>query len=198
MTQEATEDYREAVRERFTRVALMPREEKKFPVGPARAASLGYNPEEIEDLPASVTESFCGVGNPIGLGELQPGQAVLDLGSGAGVDSILAARQVAPSGTVIGIDMTPEMITKAQHNAAAAGLANVEFRLGTLEELPVADSSVEVAISNGVLNLCRDKPKVLSEVFRVLRPGGRLQMADILLHAEVTPTEVAKKGAWSD
>ncbi len=198
MVQERPEDYRESVRARFTRVALTPRQEKTFPVGPERAASLGYDPPELNALPASVTESFCGVGNPIGLGELQAGQTVLDLGSGAGVDSILAARRVAPSGNVVGIDMTPEMIAKSQHNAAATGVTNVEFRLGTLEELPVEDNRIDVAITNGVLNLCRDKLRVLSEVFRVLRPGGRLQMADILLHAEVTPGEVAQKGAWSD
>ena len=169
MTREAQEDHREAVRERFTRVALTPREEKKFQVGPGRAASLGYDPKEIDALPPSVTESFCGVGNPIGLGELKRGETILDLGSGAGVDSILAARRVTSSGKVVGVDMTPEMIAKSRRNVAAVGLTNVEFRLGSLEELPVADSSMDAAISNGVFNLCRDKPTVLSEVFRRVR-----------------------------
>jgi len=114
------------------------------------------------------------------------------------MDSILAAHCVGPGGKVIGVDMTLEMIRKAQKNAESAGLQNVEFRLGDLERLPVEDGIIEVAISNGVLNLCPDKRKVLAEVFRALRPSGRLQMADILLDDNVTSEEVAAKGTWSD
>ena len=194
---ETPDDLREAVRERFTKVALAPDQDKVFPLGPESAKSLGYKPAEIDALPPAVTESFCGVGNPFGLGELRPGETILDLGSGAGLDSILAARRVRPSGKVVGVDMTPEMIGKAKRNVETVGLTNVEFRQGTLEALPVEDASIDVAISNGVFNLCGDKPQVLSELFRVLRPGGRLQMADILLHDDVTPEEVAEKGAWS-
>ena len=149
-------------------------------------------------MPASLTESFCGVGNPFALGEPQPGQIVLDLGCGAGFDTLLAARRVGPKGKVIGIDMTPEMLAKACHNAAVLGVTNVEFLLGQIESLPLPDASVDLVISNGVFNLCPDKPGVLGEVFRVLRPGGRLQMADILLEPHVTPEEVARKGSWSD
>jgi ubiquinone/menaquinone biosynthesis C-methylase UbiE len=120
------------------------------------------------------------------------------MGSGAGVDSILAARKVGPSRRVIGVDMTEEMVKKASDNAVAAGVTNAEFHTGKADRLPAGDGTVDVVISNGVFNLCLDKPKVLAEVFRVLRPGGRVQMADILLEDRVTPDQVEKKGSWSD
>lgn len=184
--------------ERFSRVATAPEREQKFPVGPESAKRLGYDADEVEALPTSVTGSFCGVGNPFSLGEPQPRQWVLDLGCGAGFDAVLAARRVGPAGRAIGVDMTPGMIAKARHNAAVLGLDNLEFMMGEIERLPLPDASVDLVITNGVFNLCPDKPAVLSEVFRVLRPGGRLQMADILLEPQVTPEEVASKGTWSD
>jgi SAM-dependent methyltransferase len=189
---------RASVIDRFRRAATAPDQERKFPVGPESAKKLGYDAAEVDALPASVTESFCGVGNPLSLGEPQPGQTVLDLGCGAGFDTLLAAQRVGTSGKVIGVDMTPEMIAKARSNAASLGLMNVEVVLGEIDALPLSDSSVDLVISNGVFNLCPEKPRVLSEVFRVLRPGGRLQMADILLESHVTPEEVANKGSWSD
>ncbi len=192
------DDVRAAVVERFAAVAAEPGREKKFPVGPASAKSLGYDSQEIDGLPPSVTESFCGVGNPLGLGEVLPGQTVLDLGSGAGMDSLLAARRVGPTGRVVGVDLCPEMVEKARRNAETRGLHNVEFVEAGIENVPLPDVSVDVVISNGVFNLCLDKPKVLAEAFRVLRPGGRLQMADILLHDEVTQEQVACLGEWSD
>ncbi len=195
---ETPEHFPDIVRERFAKVARSPDQESKFPVGPESAKKLGYDEGEIDDLPASVTESFCGVGNPLSLGEPAAGQIVLDLGSGAGLDSILAARRVGRSGKVIGVDMTQEMIDKARQNVHVLGMTNVEFRLGNIEALPLEDASVDVVMTNGVFNLCPDKPEVLVEVFRVLRPGGRFQMADILLHDDVTPEEVATKGSWSD
>lgn len=191
-------DLQATVKERFAKVALSPDQEKKFPVGPASAKKLGYDPKEIDSLPSSLTESFCGVGNPLGLGELRAGQTVLELGSGPGMDSLLAARRVGPNGKVVGVDMCEEMIAKARHNAELLGLQNVEFMNAGIENLPLPDESVDVVISNGVFNLCLDKPRVLVEAYRVLRPGGRLQMADILLEEGVTPEEVAKKGSWSD
>lgn len=186
------------VRERFAKVALSPAGEQKFPVGPASAKKLGYSPTEIDALPISATESFCGAGNPLSLGEIAAGQTVLDLGSGAGMDSLLAALQAGPDGRVIGVDMCDEMIAKARLNATQLNLSNVEFVNARLEKLPIPDESVDVVISNGVFNLCPDKLAVLTEAYRVLRSGGRLQMADILLEKGVTPEEVAQKGAWSD
>lgn len=169
-----------------------------YPHGPASAKKLGYDPAEIDALPTVVTESFAGVGNPLGLHALRPGDTVVDIGCGAGVDSILAARKVGPSGRVVGVDTTAEMVKKATDNAAAAAVPNVEFHRGEADRLPVGDGTADVVISNGVFNLCIDKPKVLAEVYRVLRPGGRVQMADILLGEAVTDEQVEKKGAWSD
>jgi ArsR family transcriptional regulator len=132
------------------------------------------------------------------LGKPQLGETVLDLGSGAGMDSFLAARRIGTTGKVIGVDMTEAMVEKARRNAEVLELQNVEFVHTEIDSLPLEDESIDVAITNGVFNLCPDKPKVLAEVFRVLRPGGRLQMADILLHDDVTPEELATKGSWSD
>jgi SAM-dependent methyltransferase len=195
---ENAEAIRAAVEQRFAQVARSPDREQKFPVGPASAKKLGYDPQEIDSLPTSLTDSFCGVGNPLGLGEVRPGQAVLDLGSGAGLDSLLAARRVGPTGKVVGVDLCREMVEKARRNASLLGLRNVEFVEAGIENLPLSHASVDVVISNGVFNLCPDKPGVLDEAFRVLRPGGRLQMTDILLHDDVRPQEVAHKGEWSD
>ena len=194
---DAADAIRAAVEQRFAQVARFPEQERKFPVGPASAKKLGYDPQEIDALPVSVTESFCGVGNPLGLSELLPGQTVLDLGSGPGMDSLLAARQVGPTGKVVGVDLCQEMVEKARRNAGLLGLHNVEFVNAGIEKLPMPNASVDVVISNGVFNLC-DKPGVLAEAFRVLRPGGGLQMADILLHDDVRPEEVAQEGEWSD
>lgn len=195
---ENTTEIKDGIRQRFVKVALDPHARQRHPTGPASARKLGYDPAEIDGLPAAVTESFAGVGNPLALGELRAGDAVLDIGCGAGVDSILAARKIGPSGRVVGVDMTEEMVAKARRNAVAAGVANAEFHTAEADSLPAGDGSVDVVISNGVFNLCIDKPKVLAEVFRVLKPGGRVQMADILLSEEVTAGEVERKGAWSD
>jgi arsenite methyltransferase len=195
---ESPERIKAMIEERFVKVALTPTAEQKFPVGPESAKRLGYDAAEIDGLPPRATESFAGVGNPLALGELEAGEVVLDLGCGAGMDCLLAARRVGPTGRVIGVDMTGAMVEKARANALAAGIGNAEFHLGEADHLPVDDGSVDVVISNGVFNLCWDKPGVLAEVFRVLRPSGRLQMADILLREDVTPEEVERKGAWSD
>lgn len=196
--QATQEKLRAEVKERYARVALAPHEKQTFGIGPDRAKRLGYSATEIDGLPESVTESFAGVGNPLLLGELRPGDTVLDLGSGAGMDCILAARRVGPTGQVIGVDMTQEMVEKARRNAQAAGVSNLEIHQAEAEALPLGDETVDVVISNGVFNLCLDKPKVVAELFRVLKPGGRLQMADILLEDKVTQEEVARIGTWSD
>jgi arsenite methyltransferase len=188
---------RASITERYGKIARSPESEKDFAVGPESAKTLGYPRDDIDQLPRSVTESFAGVGFPFSLGCPKPAETVLDLGCGAGLDSILAARMVGPRGKVIGVDLTPEMIDKAASNGRTVGVENLEFRHGDLERLPVAVNTVDVAISNGVFNLCPDKPKVLAEVFRVLRAGGRLLMADMLLEDHVTPEKVQLMGSWS-
>jgi arsenite methyltransferase len=195
---EPVDEINEQIRQRFAKVALDPKAGQRHPAGPDSAKRLGYAAAEIDTLAPQVTESFAGVGNPLTLGELRAGEVVLDLGCGAGMDSILAARRVGPDGRVIGVDMTGPMVEKAKANAKAAEVGNAEFHQGDADRLPAGDGSVDVAISNGVFNLCPDKPGVLAEVFRVLRPGGRLQMADILLNDGVTPEQVERHGTWSD
>jgi arsenite methyltransferase len=191
------EAIRAEVRELFDRIARAPRRYDRTPIGPASAIARGYDPHEVDALPASLTESFCGVGNPLSLGEVRPGEVVLDLGCGAGLDSILAARKVGPAGRVVGIDVTPAMVEKARHNAEALGLGNARFLQARVEELPLGDGTVDVALCNGFYNLCPDKPKALAETFRALRPGGRLLVADAFLEDHVTSEEVRRKGAWS-
>ena len=191
-------DLRDSVVDRFGKIATAPDQDQKFPVGPDSAKRLGYDAAMVDSLPAALTESFCGVGNPFLLGPPTAGQWVLDLGSGAGFDTLMAARRVGPKGNAIGVDMTAEMVEKARGNVQRLGMSNVFFVRGQIEALPLPDASLDLVITNGVLNLCPDKPRVLTEVFRILRPGGRLQMADILLESHVTPKEAASKGTWSD
>ncbi len=187
-----------AIRERFAALARNPREEKRFSVGPDSAQRLGYAVHDLKALPPTATESFAGVGNPLSLGALQPGQRVLDLGCGAGLDSLLAARQVTPGGTVIGVDMVEAMLAKSLRNAAATGVTNFVALLGHADALPLATASVDVVISNGVFNLCLNKQQVVTEIWRVLRTDGRLYMADILLEEHVTPEQLVGMGSWSD
>lgn len=183
-----TEALRTSIRTEYAAVATDPERGFHFHTGRTLATLLGYGDELLAGIPADVTASMAGTGNPFALGPLAVGEHVVDCGSGAGVDSLIAGRLVAPSGSVIGIDMTPAMLEKARAAAAAADAANVEFRDGYLEALPVDDEWADVVISNGVLNLVPDKEAALGEMHRVLRPGGRLQLVDIVL-ARAVPEE---------
>jgi len=175
-----TRRLKEEVSTLYSRVATSPDGDFHFHRGPNYAAEfLGYDLHELTALPAASTASFAGVGNPHSIGSIQPGETVLDIGCGAGMDLLLAAKRAGPSGHAIGVDMTAAMRERALVAASEAGLNNVEVRAGDAEELPVDDASVDVVISNGVLNLVPDKRKAYSEIARVLRPGGRLLLADI-------------------
>jgi arsenite methyltransferase len=178
---------RAEVQTMYSRVATSPDGEFHFHRGPHYAATmLGYDATELAALPADVTSSFAGIGNPHALGRIPAGAAVLDIGCGAGTDLLLAAHQVGPTGRAIGVDMTEAMRERATKGAAACGLANVEVRAGDATRLPVEDRSVDVVISNGVLNLVPEKERAVAEIARVLKPGGRVQIADIII-GEVLP-----------
>ena len=170
---------RTQVRDKYRDVALDPHGVHHFHTGRPLAARLGYDQATVESLPDRAVESFAGVGNPFSLRRIEPGERVVDVGSGAGFDSFIAATQVGPTGRVIGIDMTAEMLAKSRSTADHLGFEGVEFREGLAEALPVDDGWADVVISNGAINLCADKQAVFAEIFRVLRPGGVLQFADI-------------------
>ncbi len=154
-----------------------------------------YGADEHSRLPADALTASLGCGNPTAVAELHPGERVLDLGSGGGIDVLLSARRVGPDGFVYGIDMTDEMLALAEANRVEAGIANVEFRKGTIEEIPLPDAAVDVVISNCVINLSADKPAVLAEMFRVLVPGGRIGISDVVAEDRLTPAERAERGS---
>jgi len=188
---------REEVKNKYREVALDPHGKFHFHTGRELARRLGYDEAFVKSLPDEAVESFAGVANPFALRNLAKGERVVDVGSGGGFDSFVAADQVGPTGKVIGVDMTEEMLTKSRSTAAKLGLANVEFREGLAEDLPVESGWADVVISNGVINLCAEKKAVFSEIFRVLRPGGRLQFADIANGKSVPETAMQNIDLWT-
>lgn len=173
------------IKKTYAAVSQEPGTDFVFPTGRAWAEDLDY-PEELSRVPETAVESFAGVANPFSLGRLSPGELVLDVGCGAGTDTLVAAQMVAPEGRVTGIDMTPEMIAKARSAAAEMGATNVQFVDGDVERLPFGDESFDVVISNGVIDLIPNKDAVFSELQRVLRPGGRIQIADVTIQKPVS------------
>lgn len=188
---------REEVKSKYREVALNPHGEFHFHTGRLLAARLGYEAAAVDALPDAAVESFAGVANPFSLRQLRPAERVVDIGSGGGFDCFIAAGQVGPNGRVIGVDMTDEMLDKARTTAANMGLSHVEFRKGIIEEMPVEDGWADVVISNGVINLCADKRAVFGEILRVLRPGGRLQFADIANGQPVPEAAIRNIDLWT-
>ena len=185
------------IKKTYGEVSQEPDKDFIFPTGRAWAADMGYPADLLARVPEGSAESFAGVANPFSLGSLEPGERVLDVGSGAGTDSLVAAQMVGPEGSVTGMDMTPEMLEKARASAGELGAENVEFVKGEAEALPFPDASFDVVISNGVIDLVPDKDAVFSEIHRVLRPGGRIQIADVTIQNPVSEEGKRKIDLWT-
>jgi arsenite methyltransferase len=190
---------RKQVSQTYDRVAREPKGNFHFHRGPEYACRiLRYDPEELALIPAESTASFAGLGNPHRIGSIEPGETILDIGCGSGMDLLLAARRSGPSGKAIGVDVTPSMLELAKRGALKAGLwQNTEVRRGIAEELPVESGSVDVVISNGVLNLSSDKDRAFGEIYRVLRPGGRLYLADVVVQRDLSLTVRSDADLWA-
>jgi SAM-dependent methyltransferase len=188
---------RDEIRKTYTDVSTDHDAEFIFPTGRSWAVELDYPQPELGRVPEETVASFAGVANHWNLGRIEPGAVVLDLGCGAGTDLLIAAQMTGPGGRAIGVDMTPAMLERARESAGAMGLENVELRSALIEALPVEDESVDVVISNGVIDLVPDKEAVLDEIDRVLRPGGRLQFADVVIHTEVSEDARQRIDLWT-
>jgi arsenite methyltransferase len=188
---------REEIRRTYSDVSSEQGQEFIFPTGRAWARELGYPEPELERVPDATVESFAGVANHWVLGRSEPGEVVLDLGCGAGTDLLIAAQMSGPDGRVIGVDMTASMLERASASAREMGLANVELHESLIEALPLDDDSVDVVISNGVIDLVPDKETVFDEIDRVLRPGGRVQLADVIIHTEVSEDARKRIDLWT-
>ena len=188
---------RHEIQKTYTEVSAEPDRDFIFPTGREWAEDLGYPRDELARVPDASVESFAGVANPFSLGRLEPGQTVLDLGCGAGTDLLIAAQMVGPGGRAIGVDMTPMMLARARESADSMGLHTVELHESLIESLPLDDASVDVVISNGVIDLVPDKQAVFSEIDRVLRPGGRVQLADVVIHTPVSEDARKRIDLWA-
>ncbi len=192
-----TQQIRRAIRKKYAAVAHSAKGFFTYPVGKKGADLLGYDRQLLKELPEELLNSFCGVGNPLAIDQIENGSSVLDIGCGAGFDLYIASCQVGRKGKVIGVDLTPEMVDRARKNLAAAKVANTEVLLVASEQMPFADHTFDVVISNGVINLSPDKPTLFAEIHRVLKPGGRLQFADIILEKNLPPHLAANVESWS-
>jgi arsenite methyltransferase len=188
---------RDEIRKTYTEVSTDQDQDFIFPTGRTWAQELGYPEPELSRVPDATVESFAGVANHWQLGRIDPGSVVLDLGCGAGTDLLIAAQMTGPAGRVIGVDMTASMLERARMSADEMGLGNVEVHEALIEALPLDDASVDVVISNGVIDLVPDKDAVLDEIDRVLRPGGRLQVADVIIHNEVSEDARKRIDLWT-
>jgi arsenite methyltransferase len=188
---------RSEIEKTYTQVSTEPGKDFIFPTGRPWAEDLGYPQPELSNVPEATVESFAGVANPLVLGRIEEGADVLDLGCGAGTDLLIAAQMVGPRGSVTGVDMTPSMLERARASAAEMGIANVELHQSLIETLPLEDESIDVVISNGVIDLVPDKDLVFDEIDRVLRPGGRLQIADVVIHTEVSEDARDRIDLWT-
>ena len=191
------ETLRSEIKKEYREVAANPNKGFHFHTGRRLAKIVEYRDEWLEGIPEGVVESFAGTGNPFSIGLLKPGERVVDLGCGAGIDSFIAANQVGPSGAVIGIDMTDEMLDKARMWKGKMQLPHLEFKKGYLEETPVEDDWADVVISNGVVNPCPNKLGAYKEIYRMLKPGGRFQMADIMVNRQVPESAKQKIDLWT-
>lgn len=188
---------RSEIKQKYKEVAVDPRGTFHFHTGRRLIAQIGYDPEIVDPLPDVVVEAHAGMANPFSIHPLSEGERVVDVGAGAGLDSIIAGGMVGATGEVIGVDMTDEMLDKARSNLESLDLSHVEFRYGLAEELPIDDGWADVVMANGVFNLCADKQAVFEEVMRVLRPGGRLQFADIANGNSVPEEAVRDIDLWT-
>ena len=200
MTTEVTVDVellRSEIEKTYTEVSTEPASDFIFPTGRAWAEWLGYPQPELARVPDQTVASFAGVANPFTLGRIEQGQTVLDLGCGAGTDLLIAAQMTGQGGRVVGVDMTASMLERARASARAMGIAGVELHRSLIESLPLDDASIDVVISNGVIDLVPDKQAVFAEIDRVLRPGGRLQIADVVIHTEVSADARDRIDLWT-